>query len=155
VSPEISGAIVGASGVLLGALLQITVAAVANGRQNRRQLITGWGTILTEMLDLGSAIERKLQTGHFTTQERTTLQQDLDHAGNKVHLLCPLELTRPAFQYIRAAHLLLGGSGSSERLDLASQDVALVYRRVSGINSAIAWMNRGRRARKDIVPEYR
>lgn len=150
-------ALVGIGGTLSGAGVQALVTGSAARRARYVAVQAKWGAVLGELFDAVSSVERWALAGGSTESPETVpeLTAKLDHAFNRVILECPDELSVPATKYAGHAFALLRGEPGLEQLEGAQQDVYLVYRHIGGINKAIAWRHGGRRALKDIKPEYR
>lgn len=156
-SSELVVALVGIGGALLGGFLQSIISGLAEQQRRTREQAASWGPILVELMDAGSEIQRWLLDSESSNESFDTkiLQRNLDRASNRVFMLCPLELTRSAHDYVVIANALLQGKSNLDALRGAEQDISLVYRRVGGINKSIPIRHRGKRARKGFAPEYR
>lgn len=160
-SVELGVALVGVVGALTGAVVQYVLGEVTRVRRGRNELRDKWAEVLIELLKAGQAAERFMRgpAEQQTTRRRDELTVQLDETSARIYLVCPLELTHPATEYLQLAHAALRGDRNIDAirqgLDGAEQRLGLVFRHVSGINRALPRSLRGDKAKKGIAPKYR
>lgn len=157
---EVLIAAVAVGGTLLGSIVQWGLAALNDRRGRRHEREAEWGELILEMKVAGDAIVRESKSSGETQKPDYSGYRDrLDKSYQGVILRCPLELTRPATEFVRYPYMVLRGEQLSEKgdegFDSASQRLDLVYRHLSGVNQELSYWKRGQRAQKSIAPEFR
>lgn len=135
------------------------LAYLASHRQSRTEQNRIWGDALVELVQAAHAVDRHFNAASPAKCDETTLRVRLSDAYDRVMMTCPLELTRPATQFVYYPFAKLKGIALSEdgleAYDGEEQKLALVYRRVGGVNESLPRKHRGKAARADIAEQFR
>lgn len=149
-------ALVGVGGTLAGALVQWLLSAATATQDRRERQMSAWAEAVLAVLDAGGAANRWRLTATRDEQARLALEVALNRSIDRVVLACPLELTHPVTKYGWQAFAMLRGEDIDEgEFGGSEEELVLVFRTVSGVNKSLPWYQRGRRARRELAPEYR